>query len=292
MPPSSSGGIAILQILGILERYDMAAVRPGSAQAVHLVSEAERLAFADRGRYVADDRFVEVPVQGLLDKGYVASRAATIKPEKSMGKAEAGNPQGAKVAWADDPVDEVMGTTHISIVDRDGNAVSMTTTIESFFGSRVMVRGFLLNNELTDFNFLPVEEGAAVANGVAPGKRPRSSMGPFLVFDGKSGALDMTIGSPGGSLIIGYVAKALVGILDWKLDVQSAIDLPNFGSRNGPTEIEKGTELEGVQAALKAMGHDVRAIDMTSGLQAIRRSRDGGWEGGADPRREGVARGR
>ena len=291
MPPSSSGGIAVLQVLGMLERFDMASVRPGSAQAVHLVSEAERLAFADRGRYVADDRFVDVPVKGLLDRGYIASRSATIRPEKSMGKAVAGIPPGVRVALTDDPVDEVMGTTQISIVDRDGNAVSMTTTIESFFGSRVMVRGLLLNNELTDFTFLPVEDGAAIANSVAPGKRPRSSMAPFLVFDAASGAFEMTIGSPGGSLIIGYVAKALVGILDWKLDVQSAIDLPNFGSRNGATEIEKGTELEGVQAALKAMGHDVAAIDMTSGVQAIRRSR-GGWEGGADPRREGVARGR
>jgi gamma-glutamyltranspeptidase/glutathione hydrolase len=183
-----------------------------------------------------------------------------------------------------------MGTTQLSIVDRDGNAVSMTSTIESFFGSRVMVRGFLLNNELTDFNFLPVEDGAQVANSVAPGKRPRSSMAPFLVFDGGSGALDMAIGSPGGSLIINYVAKALIAALDWKMDMQSAIDLPNFGSRNGPTEIEKGTELVGVEAALKAMGHDVRVIDMTSGLQGIRRTASG-WEGGADPRREGVARG-
>ena len=291
MPPSSSGGIAVLQILGALERFDLPGVRPGSAQAVHLISEAERLAFADRGRYVADDHFVEVPVMGLVDRGYIASRSSLIQPEKSMGKAEAGRPPGLKVGLADDPVDEAMGTSHISVVDRDGNAVSMTTTIESFFGSRVMVRGFLLNNELTDFNFLPVEDGLPVANSVAPGKRPRSSMGPFLVFDGHSGALDMSIGSPGGSLIIGYVAKALIGILDWKLDVQSAIDLPNFGSRNGPTELEKGTELEGVQAALKAMGHDVRTIDMTSGLQAVRRVR-GGWEGGADPRREGVARGR
>jgi gamma-glutamyltranspeptidase/glutathione hydrolase len=290
MPPSSSGGVAVLQILGMLEGHDMASVRPGSAQAVHLVSEAERLAFADRGRYLADDRFVDVPVEGLVDRRYIASRAALIRPERSMGKAQAGEPPGVKAAWADDPVDEVMGTTHISIVDREGNAVSMTTTIESFFGSRVMVRGFLLNNELTDFNFLPVEDGAAVANAVAPGKRPRSSMSPLLVFD-RGGALDMALGSPGGSLIIGYVAKALVGMLDWKLDAQSAIDLPNFGSRNGPTEVERGTELEGVQAALKAMGHDVRAIDMTSGLQAIRRSHDGGWEGGADPRREGVARG-
>ena len=291
MPPSSSGGIAVLQIMGSLADRDMSKVRPGSAEAVHLVAEAERLAFADRGRYVADDRFVDVPVKGLVDRGYIASRAQLIRPEKSMGKADAGTPPGLKVALADDPVDEVMGTTHISVVDREGNAVSMTTTIESFFGSRVMVRGLLLNNELTDFNFIPVEEGAPVANSVAPGKRPRSSMAPFIVLDGRSGALDMTLGSPGGSLIIGYVSKALIGVLDWKLDVQSAIDLPNFGSRNGPTEIEKGTELEGVQASLKAMGHDVRAIDMTSGLQGIRRVK-GGWQGGADPRREGVARGR
>jgi len=291
MPPSSSGGIAVLQILGELERFDMASIRPGSTQAVHVLSEAERLAFADRGRYVADDRYVDVPVKGLLDRNYIAARSALIQPEKSMGKAEAGKPAGVAVAWADDPWDEVMGTTQISIVDRDGNAVSMTTTIESFFGSRIMVRGFLLNNELTDFNFLPVEDGAAVANSVAPVKRPRSSMAPFLVFDGKTGALDMTIGSPGGSLIITYVTKTLIGILDWKLDVQKAIDLPNNGSRNGPTEIEKGTELENLQAALKAMGHEVRAIDMTSGIQGIRRVK-GGWEGGADPRREGVARGR
>ena len=290
MPPSSSGGIAVLQVMGILERFDMARVRPGSAEAVHLLSEAERLAFADRGRYVADDRFVPVPVQGLVDRRYVAARSQLVRPEKSMGRAAAGQPEGVRAAFAQDPVDEVMGTTQISIVDAHGNAVSMTTTIESFFGSRVMVRGFLLNNELTDFNFLPVEEGAPVANGVAPGKRPRSSMAPFLVF-GRDGALDMVVGSPGGSLIINYVAKVLVAALDWGLDVQAAIDLPNFGSRNGPTEIEKGTPLEGLEGALKALGHDVRAIDMTSGVQAIRRGR-AGWEGGADPRREGVARGR
>ncbi|HUP96794.1 MAG TPA: gamma-glutamyltransferase [Usitatibacter sp.] len=290
MPPSSSGGIAVLQILGVLERFDLSTVRPGSTEAVHLISEAERLAFADRGRYVADDRFVDVPVAGLVERDYLASRALLIEPAKSMGKAAAGTPPGLKVALADDPVDEVAGTTHISIVDADGNAVSMTTTIESFFGSRVMVRGFLLNNELTDFNFLPVEDGVQVANRVAPGKRPRSSMAPFVVFD-RADELDMTIGSPGGSLIINYVAKALIGILDWNMDVQSAIDLPNFGSRNGPTEIEKGTELEGLQGALKAMSHDTRVIDMTSGLQGIRRVQ-GGLQGGADPRREGVARGR
>ncbi|HET9577603.1 MAG TPA: gamma-glutamyltransferase [Usitatibacter sp.] len=289
MPPSSSGGIAVLQVLGMLERFDMASMRPDSAGAVHLVSEAERLAFADRGKYVADDRFVDVPVKGLIDRGYIASRSQLIRPEKSMGKAQPGVPPGVRIAFAQDPVDEVMGTTQISIVDAEGNAVSMTTTIEAFFGSRVMVRGFLLNNELTDFNFLPVEDGAGVANRVAPGKRPRSSMAPFVAFDGK-GRLDIVIGSPGGSLIIGYVAKALLGMVDWKLDIQRAIDLPNFGSRNGPTEIEKGTELQSLAATLKAMGHDVRAIDMTSGLQGIRRTATG-WQGGADPRREGVARG-
>ncbi|HLX21894.1 MAG TPA: gamma-glutamyltransferase [Usitatibacter sp.] len=290
MPPSSSGGIAVLQILGELSRFDMQSIRPNSSQAVHVVSEAERLAFADRNKYVADDRFVDVPVAGLLDSAYLRDRSMLIQPEKSMGKAEAGHPAGVKVAYDDDPVDEIPGTTQIAIIDGEGNAVSMTTTIESFFGSRIMVHGFLLNNELTDFNFQPVEDGVGVANSVAPGKRPRSSMAPFLVFDGKTGKLDMAIGSPGGSLIIGYVAKALVGIIDWKLDVQKAIDLPNFGSRNGPTEIEKGTQLEAIEPALKAMGHDVRAIDMTSGIQGIRVVA-GGLEGGADPRREGVARG-
>lgn len=289
MPPSSSGGIAVLQILGVLEGRDMASVRPGSAQAVHLLSEAGRLAFADRNRYVGDDRFVDVPTSGLVDKGYLAERARLIAAEKSMGRAQPGTPPGLKVAYADDPVDEVVGTSHIAIVDAQGNAVSMTSTIEGFFGSKLMVRGLLLNNELTDFNFQPVEDGRAVANAVAPGKRPRSSMAPFIVYDAKSGRLEQVVGSPGGSLIINYVAKTLVATLDWKMNMQAAIDLPNYGSRGGPTEIEKGTELEGVSAALKTMGHEVRAIDMTSGLAGIRRIPKG-WEAGADPRREGVLR--
>ena len=291
MPPSSSGGIAVLQMLGMLEGRDMAKVRPGSAEAVHLLSEAGRLAFADRNRYVGDDRFVDVPVAGLVDRGYLAERAKLIAAEKSMVRAQPGTPPGLKVAMADDPVDEVAGTSHIAIVDGQGNAVSMTSTIEGFFGSKQMVRGFLLNNELTDFNFQPLEGDRVVANSVAPGKRPRSSMGPFVVYEAKSGRLEQVVGSPGGSLIINYVAKALVATLDWRMDMQSAIDLPNFGSRGGPTEIEKGTELEAVSAALKAMGHEVRAIDMTSGLAGIRRTAKG-WEAGADPRREGVALGR
>jgi gamma-glutamyltranspeptidase/glutathione hydrolase len=207
-----------------------------------------------------------------------------------MGRASAGTPEGAKAALAPDASEEAIGTSHISIVDAEGNAVSMTTSIESAYGSGLRARGLQLNNHLTDFSFAPVEDGRPVANAVAPGKRPRSSMAPFLVFDAK-GRLEMIVGSPGGSFIIGYVAKALVGMLDWKLDAQRAIDLPNFGSRNGPTEIERETELERVAATLVAMGHDVRAIDMTSGLHAIRRTTLG-WEGGADPRREGIARGR
>ena len=291
MPPSSSGGVAVLQILGALERFDLPKMRQGSAEVVHLKAEAERLAFADRARYLGDDRYVDVPAKALVEPAYVASRSQLIAREKSMGRATAGTPAGVKSARADDLSEEVIGTSHIAIVDRFGNAVSMTTTIESNFGNGQMVRGFLLNNELTDFNFLPLDSGAPAANAVAPGKRPRSSMAPTMVFDGRSGTLELLAGSPGGSLIIGYVAKAVIATLDWNMDPQRAINLPNFGSRNGPTEIEQGTELEGVEAALKAMGHEVRAIPMTSGLQVIRRTRDG-WEGGSDPRREGVARGR
>ncbi len=290
MPPSSSGGVAVLQMLGILSHFDMAGVRPGSTEAVHLFSEAGRLAYADRARYLGDDRFVDVPVKGLLDRGYLAGRAKLIEPHKSMGRAKVGTPPGLRTAFADDAVQEAAGTSQISVVDPRGNAVSMTTTIEAIFGSHLMVRGFMLNNELTDFNFEPVEAGRYTANAIAPGKRPRSSMAPFVVQDAASGRLEMVLGSPGGSYIINYVAKALVAMLDWKLDVQSAIALANFGSRNGPTELEKGTELERLEGALKAIGHEVRVIDMPSGLQAIRRA-PGGWEAGSDPRREGAARG-
>lgn len=290
MPPSSSGGIAVLQILGMLSHFDLSAVRPASTQAAHLLSETARLAFADRNRYVADDRYVEVPVRGLLDPEYLRERARLIRPERSMGKAEAGTPAGVAVAHADDTHDEVAGTSHIAVVDRDGNAVSMTTTIESFFGARIMARGFLLNNQLTDFNFSPTEDGRAIANRVEPGKRPRSSMAPTLVFDA-SGRLHMVVGSPGGSLIIGYVVKTLVGTLDWNLDIQAAIDLPNMTSRNGATELERGTAAEALQASLAAMDHPVQVIDMTSGIHGIVRTKDG-WTGGADPRREGIAKGR
>jgi gamma-glutamyltranspeptidase / glutathione hydrolase len=278
-----------LQMLGILARFDLTALRPISADSAHLLAEAGRLAFADRNRYVADDRFVAVPIAGLLDPDYLRTRSHLVRPEASMQRAQAGEPPGAQLAWADDAADEAAGTSHLSIVDRDGNAVSMTTSIESSFGARIMVRGFLLNNQLTDFSFEPVADGRTVANRVEPGKRPRSSMAPTLVFD-PAGKLVLVIGSPGGSLIINYVLKALVAVIDWKLDVQAAIDLPNMGSRNGPTELEAGTSAEALAATLRAMGHPVRVMDMTSGMHGILRTPTG-WSGGADPRREGVARG-
>ena len=207
-----------------------------------------------------------------------------------MGKAQAGSPVGIKTAMADGDTLEFPSTSHISIVDKDGNAVSMTTTIESFFGSRLFVHGFPLNNQLTDFSMTPTDNGRPVANAVGPGKRPRSAMSPTLVFD-QQGKLLMVIGSPGGSVIINYVAKTLVGVLDWGLDIQAAISLPNVGSRNGPTEIESGSAAEKLVGTLRAMGHETRTFDLSSGLHGIVRTANG-WQGGADPRREGIAKGR
>jgi gamma-glutamyltranspeptidase/glutathione hydrolase len=311
MGPPSSGGIAVAQMLGVLNVRNIAVVPPVEVagrlepqpDAVHLFSEAGRLAFADRNRYVADSDFVPVDIAALTSPAYLAERAKLIG-DRSMGRAEPGAPAGMKTAWADDATPDRIATSHVSAVDGFGNAVAMTTSIEDAFGARLMVRGFLLNNQLTDFSFLPREsdgkggakpDGALVANRVQPGKRPRSSMAPTLVFDRRTNQLVATLGSPGGSLIINYVAKTVVGLLDWQLDVQQAIALANFGSRNGPTEVEEGRVGAGLIEALKARGHDVRAIPMTSGLQGIVRVRlpDGrsGWAGGADPRREGVALG-
>jgi gamma-glutamyltranspeptidase/glutathione hydrolase len=287
MGPPSSGAVALQQMLGILEKQDMSRLGPTPA-AAHWFSEAGRLAFADRALYLGDPDFLSVPVGGLIDPGYIRSRAGLIDPERSMGRARAGEPPNRR-AWNLAPSDGVeFGTSHISVIDADGNAVSMTTTIESQFGARIMTKGgFLLNNELTDFNFSPVEEGKPVANRVEPGKRPRSSMAPTLVFD-NFGRLHAVVGSPGGSQIIGYVAKTIVALLDWKMDPQQAVDLANFGSRNGPTELEAGSEAEAWKAALEAKGHEVRLVEMTSGIQAIVKTPEG-FVGGADGRREGVA---
>ena len=290
MGPPSSGAVATLQTLGILNAFDLAALAPGSADAVHLISEASRLAFADRARYLADDAFVDVPVRGLLDPEYLARRAALIDPARSMGTAEAGDPPWREGRLGD-PGDgrEGPSTSHLSVVDAAGNAVSMTSSIESAFGSRLMVRGFMLNNQLTDFAFRPAVDGAPVANRVGPGKRPRSSMAPTMVFDGE-GKLVFVVGSPGGSRIIGYVVQALVAALDWRLDVQQALDLPHHVNRNGPTDLEAATDLVSIEAELAARGHDVRRRRLTSGLHAIAVT-EAGLEGGADPRREGVALG-
>jgi gamma-glutamyltranspeptidase/glutathione hydrolase len=287
MGPPSSGGVTLLQILGILERADFHRAPPNSARAAHLFAEAGRLAYADRARYLADPEFVPVPVAGLLAREYLASRAKLIG-ERSLGTAAPGEPRGAG-SFADAPGIAPGGTTHFSIVDARGDAVAMTSSIETIFGSRILVRGFLLNNQLTDFAFAPQAEGRPAANRVEPGKRPRSSMAPTLVF-GPDGGLAMAIGSPGGPLIINYVAKALVAALDWGLDVQAAISLPNMGSMNGPTLLERGTPYEPLGAELAARGHALEVRPLQSGLHGIERVR-GGWRGGADPRREGVARG-
>jgi gamma-glutamyltranspeptidase / glutathione hydrolase len=289
MPPPSSGGIGVLAILGVLERFPLATLRPGSSGAVHLFAEAGRLAYADRDRYVGDPDFVPVPVAGLVDPGYLRERAKLVNPAHSMVRALPGMPAGAPAATGADATVEAAGTSHISVVDAQGNALAMTTTIESPFGSRILVRGFLLNNELTDFSLVPDEGGKPAANRVEPGKRPRSSMSPTLVF-APDGGFYMTLGSPGGSAIINYVAKTLVGVLDWKLDIQQAIAAPNMGSRNHETELEKGTALEGIAAALRSLGHPVESVRLNSGLHGIVRTPQG-LAGGADPRREGVALG-
>jgi len=288
-PPPSSGGFAVLQILKILERFDLRSLKPDSVEAVHLFAEAGRLAYADRNLYIADPAFVPAPLAALLDSTYLASRAKLIDPLHSMGRARAGNPAGVAANFGVAEPLELPATSHVSIVDAEGNAVALTASVEAAFGNRQMVRGFFLNNELTDFSWVPEEGGKPVANRVEAKKRPRSSMAPTMVFDEK-GKLTMVIGSPGGHSIINYVALTLVNVLDWNMDIQKAIDAPRMGSRNGPTELERGTRLERLAPELERMGHSVRIRPEASGLHGIVRTATG-WAGGADPRREGVALG-
>ena len=300
MPPPSSGGIAIAQMLGILETRDISRFPPvdgvPDARAIHLFTEAGRLAYADRNRYVADTDFVPLPGAGiasLLDKGYLAQRAALIG-ERSMGRAVAGTPPGMQVAWGLDNALQRPSTSHLVAVDAFGGGLSMTTSVEDAFGARQMVDGFLLNNQLTDFSFDARDANGPIANRVEAGKRPRSAMSPTLVFEKGTQKLVLATGSPGGSAIINYVAKVLVGTMDWGLNVQQAISLPNFGSRNGPTELEQGRIPAAQVDALRAMGHEVRISEQNSGLQGIMRLNAHGpdfWFGGADPRREGMVRG-
>ena len=300
-PPPSSGAIAVGQILGILNHTNAASLplQDGlpSAEWLHLYTEAARLAFADRALYVADPDFVQPPGSSwmsLLDPGYLASRAQLIGAQ-SMKTAQPGNPAGTRTSLAPMPDQPEYGTSHISIVDAQGNALAMTTTIEDAFGARQMVKGFLLNNELTDFSFVPTDaQGASIANRVQPGKRPRSSMAPTLVLDKASGQVLMSGGSPGGALIIHYTAKVLYGTLQWGLMPQQAINLPNFGSLNGPSLLEEKRFPPATVEQLRTRGAEVREMNMTSGLQALTRGQAHGqpvWLGGADPRREGVVMG-
>jgi len=286
MGPPSSGALTVGQILGILNHFD---IPQPIAQNHHLIAEASRLAFTDRGLYMADSDFVAMP-EGLLNPAYLKSRAALIDPGRAAQSVEAGAPpwQAAQARTPDNAI-EFPSTSHMSIVDGDGNAVSLTTTIENGFGSRVMARGFLLNNELTDFSFTPEKDGKPVANRLEPGKRPRSSMSPTVVY-GADGKLKMVVGSPGGSRIIGYVAQTIIGVVDWNLDVQDAITLPHVVKRFKTVDIETGPGAEALATVLTTMGHDTKVRDLNSGLHAIILS-DKGLVGGADPRREGVVLG-
>ena len=304
MPPPSSGGIAVAQMLGMFENFDMKSLAPADGlvpgtQAVHMFSEVGRLAYADRDRYAADTDFVPLPGRGipaLLDKSYLADRAKLVNPERSMGVAPAGHPPGVETAWnwgLDNSI-EAHSTSHIVAVDQYGAGLSMTTSVEDAFGSRQMVDGFILNNQLTDFSFDSRDASGPIANRVEADKRPRSAMSPTIVFDKNTGKFVEAVGSPGGPLIINYVAKVLVGTLDWGLNMQQAIALPNFGSRNGPTELEAGRFPDDEIEQLKARGHKIRIGEQTSGLHGVERIDIHGvplWFGGADPRREGIAKG-
>jgi gamma-glutamyltranspeptidase/glutathione hydrolase len=291
MGPPSSGGVTVAQILLLLEGHDLSAIAPGSLEAVHLISEAQRLAYADRNLYLADSDFVSVPVEALIDEAYLTERAKLIDPAQSMGEAQPGVLEGwDESSLAPDDGTHGFSTSHISIVDVSGNAVSMTTSIERGFGSRLMSGGFMLNNELTDFSFEADVDGVPIANRVEAGKRPRSSMAPTIVLDA-DGNLLMAIGTVGGSRIITYVAKTLIAALDWQLDIQAAIELPHHLNRNGPTELEAGTDLARHVADLEALGHEVSLRDMTTGLSGFTIEDDIIY-GGADPRREGIALGK
>lgn len=303
-PPPSSGHIVVMQILGIMEHLEApeTALQDSvpTADWLHHFLEASKLAFADRNLYIADPGFVDPPAEtweSLLNPVYLKERAELIG-ETSMGEAEPGDPGMVTANYGIQPIQNESGTSHISIIDQFGNTLSMTTTIEQAFGSRIMSDGgtslpggFHLNNELTDFSRIPIDEqGREIANRVEPGKRPRSSMSPTLIFDRETGDLVASVGSPGGAAIIHYTAKAIIGMLDWGLNAQQAIDLPNFANFNGPSVLEEGRFPDEIIEALEVLGHEIDQRELTSGLQAIQRTEDG-YFGGADPRREGVVMG-
>ena len=287
MGPPSSGGLTVGQILGMLEGFDLSA-GPGDADVRRLIGDASRLAFADRGRYMADSDYVPVPVQGLIDPAYLSDRAGALSGDKALQDAAPGTPAfDHALLWADDASLELPSTSHFVIVDAEGSVASVTTTIENGFGSRLMVRGFLLNNELTDFSFRSHSEGVPVANRVEPGKRPRSSMAPTIVM--KDNAPVLAIGSPGGSRIIGYVAESIIAWLDWGMNVQQAVSVPHAVNRFGTYDLEEGSAATALEQELTQMGYEVNIRALTSGLHAI--SLGETLQGGADPRREGIALG-
>ncbi|MEG6507562.1 gamma-glutamyltransferase [Methyloligella sp. 2.7D] len=290
----SSGGITVGQIMGLLRPFDLGK-KPFAMPPMQIIADAERLAFADRGKYLADSDFVDVPVKGLLSTEYLRKRRDLITPDTRLPKAEPGTPPGTRQGFfGKDATRERHGTSHISIVDRDGNALSMTTSIEQGFGAKTMVGGFLLNNQLTDFSFLPEDEDSTpIANRVEAGKRPRSSMDPTIVFSGEDGTdrkLRYVLGSPGGPGIILFVAKTLIAMIDWHLDPQAAVSLPNFGAVGNTVMLEEGPELDALATELEALGYKVKRSALTSGLHVIAVTPKG-LEGGADPRRDGVALG-
>ena len=288
MGPPSSGALTVGQILGMLNETDLAALGAENPESWRLIGDASRLAFADRGRYMADSDFVPMPTEGLVDPAYLNERAKLLDTDKALTEVAPGTPAfDHALLWADDESLELPSTSHISIVDADGNALSMTTTIENGFGSRLMAPGgFLLNNELTDFSFRTHSEGVPIANRVEPGKRPRSSMAPTIVL--QDGAPVLVVGSPGGSRIIGYVAKTIIAHLDWGMDVQAAVSMPHLVNRFGTYDVEEGTSATALTDPLTALGFEVNARALTSGLHAISIGPDG-LKGGADPRREGIS---
>ncbi|WP_225205189.1 gamma-glutamyltransferase family protein [Novosphingobium huizhouense] len=289
MGPPSSGATTVYAVLKQLERFDLKALGPDNPVFWHLLAESERLAYADRDRYLADPAFVSVPVRGLTDPGYLAERSRLISETTTIAAVGAGTPPQATALLAPAPQQEEHGTSHFVAIDRNGNAVSYTSTVESAFGSGVIVNGYFLNNELTDFNIVPDKDGLATANRVEPGKRPRSSMAPTLIY-GPDGALVMAVGAAGGATIPAQVIRTIIGVLDWNLPVARALALPVLFAPGGDAVyIEKGSALEAMAPALQALGHaKVTAIEMPLKSNAVVRAGER-WVGGADPRSEGAA---
>jgi gamma-glutamyltranspeptidase/glutathione hydrolase len=287
MGPSSSGGITVFATLKQLERFDLGALGPSSPTAWHLIAESERLAYADRDKYIGDSEFVPVPLAGMADPAYLARRSALISPDQAMTHAEAGTPAGAQPGCVPAMQPE-RGTSHFVTVDKWGDVVSETSTIESAFGSGLMVNGYYLNNELTDFSFTPVKDGCPVANRVEGGKRPRSSMSPTIVY-GPDGKVRLAVGAAGGSTIPAQVIKAIVGVIDFRLTAQQALALPMIYSPGDTLYVERGTFLEGMTPKLEALGHQVKSLPPGTFKANAIEWVNGRWSGAADPRSEGAA---